>query len=49
MEVSNGWYAVPAILDGVLSNLVGSGKIRVGSKLVICNAQLVGSDDGIDP
>jgi hypothetical protein len=49
LELSDGWYAVPAILDSVLSNLVGSGKIRVGSKLMICNAQLVGSEDGVDP
>jgi len=49
LELSDGWYAVPAILDSVLSTLVGSGKICVGSKLMICNAQLVGSEDGVDP
>ena len=49
LEASDGWYALSAMLDGNLSNLVNSGKIRVGSKLVICNAQLVGSEDGIDP
>ena len=49
LEASDGWYALSAMLDGNLSNLVDSGKIRVGSKLVICNAQLVGSEDGIDP
>jgi breast cancer 2 susceptibility protein len=49
LEASDGWYALSAMLDGILSNLVDSGKIRVGSKLMICNAQLVGSEDGIDP
>ena len=49
LEVSDGWYALSAVLDGVLSKFVESGKIRVGSKLMICNAQLVGSEDGIDP
>lgn len=49
LELSDGWYAVPTILDSVLLNLVRSGKIRVGSKLMICNAQLVGLEDGVDP
>lgn len=49
LELSDGWYAVSALLDSVLTSLINGGKIRVGSKLMICNAQLVGSDDGVDP
>ena len=49
LELSDGWYAVSAILDCVLTTMIEGGKIRVGSKLMICNAQLVGTDDGVDP
>lgn len=49
LELSDGWYAVSCILDSVLTNLVEKGKLTVGSKLMICNAELVGSDDGVDP
>jgi len=49
LELTDGWYAVSTLLDGVLTKLVEKGKIQVGSKLMICNAQLVGSEDGVDP
>lgn len=49
LELTDGWYAVSTILDGALTRLVEKGKIQTGSKLMICNAQLVGSDDGVDP
>lgn len=49
LELTDGWYAVSTLLDGVLTKLVEKGKIQVGSKLMICNAQLLGSEDGVDP
>jgi len=49
LELTDGWYAVSAIMDSTLTNLVEQGKITPGSKILICNAQLVGSDDGVDP
>ena len=49
LELTDGWYALPAVLDDFLEMLVGKGKIQVGSKLMICNAQLLGSDEGLDP
>ena len=49
LELSDGWYAIAALLDCVLTKLVEKGMIQVGSKILICNAQLVGSDDGVDP
>ena len=49
LELTDGWYAVSTLLDFVLTNLVDKGTIQVGSKIMICNAQLVGSDDGVDP
>ena len=49
LELTDGWYAVSTLLDCVLTNLVDKGTIQVGSKIMICNAQLVGSDEGVDP
>eukprot|EP00804_Cyclotella_cryptica_P025164 CCRYP_013006-RA/>CCRYP_013006-RA protein AED:0.02 eAED:0.02 QI:0/0.5/0.33/1/1/1/3/543/2765 len=49
IELTDGWYALPAALDTVLSQFVQTGKIKVGTKLMICNGQLLGSDEGIDP
>ena len=49
VELSDGWYAVPTILDTHLQQFVCSGKIKVGSKLVVCNAILEGAEEGIDP
>lgn len=49
LELTDGWYAVSTIVDSALTALVGRGKIQLGSKLMICNAQLVGSDEGVDP
>lgn len=49
LELTDGWYGVPAVIDTILQTLVANEKIRVGSKLLICNAQLSGSDEGVDP
>ncbi|KAL7544940.1 hypothetical protein ACHAWF_008312, partial [Thalassiosira exigua] len=49
LELTDGWYAVPALLDCVLTELVQKGKLQVGSKIFCVNAQLAGSDDGVDP
>ena len=49
LQLTDGWYAVPALLDNALTSLVQQGKIPPGSKIMVCNGQLVGSDDGIDP
>ncbi len=49
LELTDGWYGVPTVIDTILQTLVVNDKIRVGSKLFICNAQISGSDDGVDP
>lgn len=49
LELTDGWYGVPAVIDTILQSLVANEKIHVGSKLLICNAQLSGSDEGVDP
>jgi len=49
LEVTDGWYSVPAILDEALSSFVHSGRITIGSKIVTCGAILLGCEEGIDP
>ncbi len=49
IQLSDGWYFVPAVIDSHLQKFVKSGKIQVGSKLLVCNAVLEGADEGIDP
>jgi breast cancer 2 susceptibility protein len=49
IELTDGWYSIQAVLDSKLSEFLRSGRVRVGTKLLISNAQLVGADDGIDP
>jgi hypothetical protein len=49
LELTDGWYALPATLDSVLLQFIEKQKIKVGTKLMICNAQLLGSEDGVDP
>ncbi|GKY94911.1 hypothetical protein MPSEU_000456000 [Mayamaea pseudoterrestris] len=49
-ELTDGWYPVrcwPA--DMHLVRLVGEGRIRVGSKLLLSSACLVGGENGVDP
>uniref|UniRef100_A0A7S1BKW6 Tower domain-containing protein n=1 Tax=Corethron hystrix TaxID=216773 RepID=A0A7S1BKW6_9STRA len=49
VELTDGWYAVMAILDETLSSFVMQEKIIVGTKLTVCNAILEGAENGIDP
>jgi breast cancer 2 susceptibility protein len=49
LELTDGWYALPASPDNVLLQFIERKKIKVGSKLMICNGQLLGFDDGLDP
>ena len=49
IELTDGWYSVPAILDKSLSQLVVSGQISVGCKIAFCGAVLEGAGEGIDP
>ena len=49
LELTDGWYALSASLDIVLLQFVKQQKIKVGTKLFICNGQLVGAEDGLDP
>ena len=46
--MTDGWYSIRAHIDEYLSSFIQSGRIKVGTKL-LCNAELVGSEEGIDP
>ena len=49
IELTDGWYGVQAVLDSKLRDLVMSGRIAVGTKLLVSNAVLKGAEDGVDP
>ena len=49
MELTDGWYSVHAAPDEHMCELIQRGRICVGNKLMVSNATLVGTDDGIDP
>jgi breast cancer 2 susceptibility protein len=49
LELTDGWYSIRGVLDASLSAHVRNRKIKVGTKLVICNGRLEGSEDGVDP
>ncbi|RUS19357.1 hypothetical protein BC937DRAFT_87614 [Endogone sp. FLAS-F59071] len=45
LELTDGWYRIFATVDKVLQRAVVKGKIKIGSKLSICGAQLSGSTE----
>ena len=49
LELSDGWYSLNCCLDAKMSQYAKHGLIKVGTKLLVSNARLVGSEDGIDP
>jgi breast cancer 2 susceptibility protein len=49
LELTDGWYSIRGVLDTSLGALVRKGKIKMGTKLLICNGKLEGSEDGVDP
>lgn len=46
IELTDGWYSIFCDCDEALSHLVGLGKIYIGKKLRISNAELVGGSPG---
>lgn len=44
IELSDGWYSVPCVVDQELFKLIQINKIIVGQKLAICNATISGTD-----
>ena len=49
MKLTDGWYEIGAVLDKALIKLADNGRIKLGTKLVICSAELVGSDEACSP
>ena len=49
IEVTDGWYAIDAVLDKRLSQRVRNGSIYEGQKLCIQNMGLSGVERGVDP
>lgn len=49
LELTDGWYSLPACPDTHLCAFIRNGTIKVGTKLLLSGAVLTGYDDGIDP
>ena len=49
VEITDGWYCLPAILDPPLRYMLQSGRIGVGTKIITCGAELVGSPEPCHP
>lgn len=42
VDLSDGWYDLPCLLDGPLSHMIKMRHIRVGTKLMVYGAELIG-------
>ncbi|XP_019864859.1 uncharacterized protein LOC109594117 isoform X2 [Aethina tumida] len=40
LELSDGWYGIRTVIDNILSYQVFKGKVRIGTKLITCSAEL---------
>ena len=49
IELTDGWYSLPCALDPPLKQMIKSGKIMVGTKLLIYGAELVGQNSPAHP
>lgn len=49
LELTDGWYSMPAAPDARLCEFIADGTIRIGTKLLVSNSAMTGYDDGIDP
>lgn len=47
--LTDGWYSIGAEVDEILNLAVTNGKLSIGDKLYICNAKLIGSEEGCSP
>ncbi|KAF8560602.1 hypothetical protein P879_05715 [Paragonimus westermani] len=48
MRLTDGWYQIQCQIDGALSRLIRSGRIRIGSKLVTACAELVPNENPME-
>ena len=49
MEVTDGWYSLPCVVDNPLRQMIKSGKVVVGMKLLVYGAELVGWSNPTHP
>ncbi|XP_064481469.1 uncharacterized protein LOC135394583 isoform X2 [Ornithodoros turicata] len=49
LEVTDGWYSIPTVIDEPLSKLVADSRILRGQKLVISCAELIGTSSACAP
>ena len=49
MELTDGWYAIRALLDPALIRLVRAGCLKVGDKICVYGAELIGSQEAAPP
>lgn len=49
IELTDGWYSLPAILDPPLKGMIRCGKITIGTKLMIYGAELTGDSEACHP
>ncbi|XP_053419146.1 breast cancer type 2 susceptibility protein isoform X4 [Nycticebus coucang] len=49
IELTDGWYAVKALLDPPLLALLKNGRLSVGQKIIIHGAELLGSPEACTP
>lgn len=47
--LTDGWYSIKGLLDLPLSTMLNNGRLRIGDKLVISGAELVGSQEACPP
>jgi hypothetical protein len=49
LELTDGWYSVLTRVDVEMCKLITQKRVVVGSKLIITNAELIGTSEGCDP
>ena len=49
IEVTDGWYSMPAVLDTALKHMVKCGKISLGTKLITYGSEIQGGSDPTPP
>lgn len=49
LELTDGWYPMKAVVDVAMTRLVSKQRLRVGDKLVMYGAELVGSQEAAPP
>jgi BRCA2, oligonucleotide/oligosaccharide-binding, domain 1 len=49
LELTDGWYSLPAAPDTEICDRIANGGIRIGTKLLVSNSAMTGFDDGVDP